>query len=113
MATLTKVELRERVARHLRLKARDIELDAGIAEDIDDAIDDARAELKELGLCWWPETAIPQACVFALKLIISSQYCMSGGKVGQGYEPGDGDGRTRLSKLKPSAEIRTVTAEYF
>lgn len=113
MATITKVTLRERVARHLRVKARDIELDAGVAEDIDDAIDDAREELKELGLCWWAENAIPQSCVFAMKLIVAAQYCMSGGKPGQGYEPGDSDGRVRLAKLKPSADITTVAADYF
>jgi hypothetical protein len=110
---LTKVQLRERVAEHLKVKAIDIPLSAELAQKIDDAIDDARAELKELGLCWWGSDSIPQSCVFALKLIISAQACMSVGKAGQGFEAGDGDGRTRLAKLKPSADKTTVSADYY
>lgn len=113
MATITKVQLRDRVARHLKIKAKDLELDAADADAIDDAIDDARAELIEKGLCWWGEDAIPQSCVFALKLIVSSQYCMSGGKAGQGYEPGDADGCVRLATLKPPADINPVRVSYF
>lgn len=110
---LTKVQLRERVAEHLKIKAVDIELDAANVAKIDRAIDDARAELKEIGLCWWAEGAIPQSCAFALTLIVAAQACVSVGKAGQGYESGDGDGRIRLARLKPQADVITVTAEYF
>lgn len=110
---LTKAQLRERVAKHLKIKAIDVPLSAEHASEIDDAIDDSRAELKELGLCWWGSEAIPQSCVFALTLIIAAQACTQVGKAGQGYEAGDGDGRTRLAKLKPSTDISTVAADYF
>lgn len=113
MATITAVQLRERVAEHLKIKAADIELSAESAAKIDRAIDDARAELKELGLCWWPADAVPQSCVFAVKLIVAAQACIGVGKANQAYESGDSDGRTRLARLKPQADIITVTADYF
>lgn len=110
---LTKVQLRERVAEHLKVKAPDIELDAATALRIDNAIDDARAELKERGLCWWGAEAIPQSCAFALTLIVSAQACTKVGKSGQGYESGDVDGRIRLASLRTSADISTVATDYF
>jgi hypothetical protein len=113
MATITKTQLRERVAEHLKVKAIDRPLSAEHASKIDDAIDDARAELRELGLCWWGANAIPQSCAFALKLIVSAQACIGVGKAGQGYESGDVDGRTRLAKLKPPADINPVRVDYF
>ena len=112
---LTKVQLRERVAEHLKVKAIDRPLSAEHAARIDTSIDDARAELKELGLCWWGEDAIPASCAFALTLIISAQACAKVGKGGQNppYETGDADGRLRLTKLKPSADISTLRVDYF
>lgn len=113
MATITKVQLRERIASHLKIASPDMPLDAANAQKIDDALDDATAELREKGLCWWPENAIPQACVFAMTLIVSAQACAKVGKAGQGYEPGDSDGRSRLAQLKPSADIKTLQPEYY
>jgi len=110
---LTLVELRERIAEHLKIKAVDVELSAESAAKIDRAITDARAELKELGLCWWPATATPESVAFAMTIIVAAQACTGLGKAGQGYEMGDADGRTRLAKLKPKADISTVQAEYF
>lgn len=110
---LTKVQLRERVAEHLKVKAIDVPLSAEHASKIDDAIGDARAELRELGLCWWGEDAIPQSCAFALTLIVSAQACTKVGKAGQGYEAGDGDGRTRLAKLKPARDKTTAAPDPF
>lgn len=113
MANLTKVQLRERIARHLKLSSQDIELDASTAHRIDEAIDDASAELRERGLCWWGEDEVPQPVVFPMTLIVSAQVCTSFGRAGQGYEAGDGDGRSRLSTLKTSADITPVRVSYF
>lgn len=113
MATITKVTLRERVAKHLRVKARDLELDAGVAADIDEVIDDVRAQLKEKALCWWPENAIPQACVNALKLIISAYAAGHVGKAGQGYEAALPEGLAQLAELKPTADVMTMPVDYF
>lgn len=113
MATITKVTLRERVAKHLRVKARDMELDAGVAADIDEVIDDVREQLKEKGLCWWPENAIPQSAVNALKIIISAYAAGQVGKGGQGYEASLTEGLTQLAELKPPVDVITVQAEYF
>ena len=111
--TITSSDLRQRVAENLRVKAVDRDLADEDAEKIDNAITDAFAELREHGLMWWTTAAIPNACVFALTLIVSAQACAKFGKAGQGYEAGDNDGRARLAALKPSAAIETVRAEYF
>ena len=110
---LTKVQLRERVAKHLRIFAKDVPLDAADAASIDDSIDDARAELMEKTLCWWGEDAIPQSVVFALTLIVSAQACAKVGKMGQGYESGDTDGRSRLAQIKGSLDAGVGHADYF
>ena len=111
--TITSADLRLRVAEYLRVKAVDRDLADEDAEKIDNAIDDAFAELRERGLLWWADDAIPQACAFALTLIVSAQACAKFGKAGQGYEPGDADGRLRLGALKASAVTETTSAEYF
>lgn len=113
MATITKVTLRERVAKHLRVKARDMELDAGVAADIDEVIDDTREQLREKGLMWWPENAIPQSTVNALKLIISAYAAGLVGKSGQGYEAALAEGLAQLAELKQTADIMPVSADYF
>lgn len=113
MANLTKVQLRHRVAKHLRIYAKDVELDPATAADIDDSIDDARAELMEKTLCWWGENAIPQSVAFPLTLIVSAQACTKVGKMGQGYEAGDVDGRSRLAQIKGSVDTAEGTADYY
>lgn len=113
MASITKVQLRQRVAEHLKIASPDMELDASSASRIDTAIDDASAELREKGLCWWGPNAIPQSCVFAMTLIVAAQACTKFGKAGQGYEPGDSDGRSRLAQIKQSADIQILAVDYF
>ncbi len=113
MATLTRVDLRGRVAKHLKISASDIPLGAEKAADIDESINDAFAELRERALCWWDDDEIPQACVFALTLIVSAQACIKVGKAGQGYESGDGDGRTRLVQLRDTNNISELAVDYF
>ncbi len=110
---LTKVDLRHRVAKHLRIYSKDVELDPATAADIDESIDDTRAELMEKGLCWWGEDAIPQSAAFPLVLIVSAQACAKVGKMGQGYEQGDEGGRSRLAQIKSSTDIAEGTADYF
>lgn len=110
--TKTNEELRDEVAEYLRVKGADYELSDSRADQIDRGIAAAFAELRELGLCWWPDDTIPDACLFPLKLIIAAQLCTPFGKAGQGYEAGDEGGRTRLSKLKPPADIPSIQGEY-
>jgi hypothetical protein len=113
MATITAVELRQRVAEELTVASPDQELAADVAARIDTSIGDTRAYLKEEGLCWWPADAIPQAVVIALVWVVAAMACTKFGKAGQGYEAGDARGRARLADLKPSADISTVRASYF
>lgn len=113
MANITKTQLRQRIAEHLRVYSPDVELSADLASRIDTSIDDARAELMELGLCWWGEDAIPQSVALPMTLIVSAQACIKVGKMGQGYESGDGDGRTRLSRLKGTMDIGTMSTDFF
>lgn len=110
---LTKVQLRERIAKHLRIYAKDVPLDAADAASIDDSIDDARAELMEKQLCWWGENAIPQSVAFPLTLIVSAQACAKVGKMGQGYESGDVDGRSRLAQIKGGTDSQVGQADYY
>lgn len=110
---LTKVQLRERIAKHLRVYSPDVELDAATAANIDDCIDDARAELMEKTLCWWGEDEIPQSVAFAMTLIVSAQACAKVGKMGQGYESEDADGRSRLAQIKSSLDTSVGQADYF
>lgn len=113
MGTITKVELRQRVADELKVSSPDQELSADNASRIDTSIDDARALLKEKRLVWWGENAIPQECAIPLTWIIAAYACTKFGKAGQGYEAGEERGRKALSSIKPSADVSTLAVDYF
>lgn len=113
MATITKVQLRQRVAEELKVYSPDQELSADAASRIDTSIDDTRALLIEKRLCWWGENAIPQACAIPLTWVVAAYACTKLGKAGQGYEGGDARGRAELALLKTPTDVSTVNPDYF
>lgn len=113
MATITKVQLRQRVAEELKVASPDQTLEAEDAARIDTSIDDARALLIEERLCWWGENAIPQQCAIPLTWIVAAYACTKLGKAGQGYEAGEDRGKARLAKLKTPTDITTLAVDYF
>lgn len=110
---ITKVELRVRVAKELKIHSPDQELSADNASEIDDTIDDTRALLIEKRLCWWGPNAIPQQCAIPLTWIVAAYACTKLGKAGQGYEAGDERGRRELAILKTPTDIASVQPDYF
>lgn len=113
MATITAVQLRQRVAEELQVYSPDQELSADVADRIDRSIEDTRALLKEERLCWWGENAIPQQCAVPFTWIVAAFACTKFGKAGQGYESGDARGRAKLALLKTPADITTMSVDYF
>lgn len=113
MATITKVELRQRVGEELKVYSPDQEMSADVAARIDTSIDDARALLVEKRLCWWGPNAIPQQCAIPLTWIVAAYACTKLGKAGQGYEAGDERGRRELAILKTPTDITSVQPDYF
>jgi len=113
MATITKVQLRQRVGEELKVYSPDQELAADVGARIDTSIADTRAWLKEKRLCWWGENAIPQAVVIPLVWIVAAFACTKFGKRGQGYEDGQERGRRELAALRPSADVTTLNPDYF
>ena len=111
--TTTTAELRNKVAINLRIKGADVELDAERAAILDDIIGEVSADYREKGLIWWADNAIPNACVNAMKLIVSGHACAAFGKAKQGYEDAVAAGKISLAELKPSAVIGTVCAEFY
>jgi hypothetical protein len=113
MATITAVQLRQRVAEELKVYSPDQELSADVASRIDTSIADTRAWLQEKRLCWWGADAIPQAASIPLTWIVAAMACTKFGKAGQGYEAGEDRGRRELASLRPSADIATLAPDYF
>ncbi len=110
---VTTAELRAAVAEHLRISGVDVTLDSERAAIIDGKIDDVSAMLRELGLIWWPDDAIPAPCKLAMTLIVAAFAAAPCGKAGQDYEKGDPGGRAMLAMLRPAAGIDTQRASYF
>jgi len=111
--TKTTAELRESVAKKLRIKSVDMDLDADTAATIDARIQDVSDYLREAGLVWWEDNAIPNAAMMPMTLMVAAWACADVGKAGQSYESGFSDGKTQLASIKPSAVTETVRAEYF
>ena len=111
--TITAADIRDRIAERLNVKAVEMALADEDASKIDTHVGFMLAELKERGLVWWADDAIPEAVVFALTLIGAAQTCTLFGKAGKGHESGDMDGRSRLASLKPSALIEHAKAVYY
>lgn len=113
MASITAVQLRQRVAEELKVYSPDQELDAATASRIDTSIADARAYLQEKRLCWWAPDTIPQAVAIPLTWLVAAYACTKFGKAGQGYESGEDRGRRELASLRGSADVTTVAVDYF
>lgn len=113
MATITKAQLRQRVAEELKVYSPDQELSADVAARIDTSIDDARALLMEQRLCWWGADAIPQAAAIPLTWVVAAYACTKFGKAGQGYEAGEERGKARLALLKTPTDVGVVRVDYF
>lgn len=113
MATITKVQLRQRVAEELKVYSPEQELSADAAARIDTSIDDTRALLVEDRLCWWGADAIPQQCAIPLTWIVAAFACTKFGKAGQGYEAGEERGMRRLTKLKTPTAVSTLQPDPF
>lgn len=108
----TTAELRESVAEHLRISTADLTLSAEDADLIDRRIQAVTDYLRELGVAWWVDNAIPDAALMPMTLCVSAWACVPFGKAGQGYEAGFPDGKTQLASIKPSSVNNTVQAEY-
>lgn len=113
MATITAVQLRQRVAEELKVYSPDQELSADVAARLDTSIADTRAWLQEKRLCWWGADAIPQQCAIPLTWIVAAFACTKLGKAGQGYESGDARGRAELALLKTPTDISTSQPDPF
>lgn len=113
MASITKAQLRQRVAEELKVYSPDQELSADVAARIDTSIDDTRAFLQEKRLCWWGANAIPQAVAIPLTWVVAAFACTKFGKAGQGYEAGDARGRADLALLKTPSDVPQATPDYF
>lgn len=109
----TTVQLRERVAEHIRIAASDLDLSSEDAAKIDRAIQEATDFLRELGLIWWVDNAIPAAAVMPMTLIVSALAGPRFGKIKSGYEEGFLGGRAMLTQLKPSAYTARINPDYF
>lgn len=113
MASITAVQLRQRVAEELKVYSPDQELSADTAARIDTSVADARAYLQEKRLCWWAPDVIPQAVAIPLTWLVAAYACTKFGKAGQGYESGEDRGRRELASLRASADIQTAVTDPF
>lgn len=111
--SVTTIELRERVAKELRVKRADMDLDEADAAEIDARIGEVTDYLRELGLIWWADNAIPNPAVMPMVLMVSAWAARGVGKAGQGYEEGFMGGKSQLAALKPSAYISNSYVEFF
>lgn len=84
-------------------------------ETCDQYISDSRAELLELGLCWWAADAIPDSVLPALTNYVASKAAGAFGKQGQGL---DGPAvemfaEKQLRRLKNTAARPDIPGVYF
>lgn len=113
MATLTKQTLRERVADELRISQLGVTLSAEDADKIDKSIDDTHAELRQRGLCWWTDSAIPDDVAYAMTVFVAARAAAKFGKAGQGYEIGETRGAKLIAGLKSPATMAPMRPRYF
>lgn len=111
--TKTTAELRESVAKKIGVLSVDQDLDAEDAAAIDARIGEVTDYLRELGLIWWADDAIPAGAFMPMTLMVAAVACGEFGKVNMGLESGYGDGKSQLSAIKPSAANKTTQADYF
>jgi hypothetical protein len=111
--TITNATLRTRVAEDLRIKSVDMDLDDADADRIDRRIASAQSYLRELGLIWWDDDAIPEHCEDAMSMVVCAMSCVAFGKIGQGYEAGLASGVALLKSIKPSTNVETLRTTYY
>lgn len=73
--------------------------------------DAVRAELLELGSCWWDEDAIPAAVLGPLIILVGSRACFTFGKPQFGNDWADG--MRRINSLASSEERPVTQAVYY
>lgn len=78
------------------------------AATVGQRLDQERARLTEIGLCWWDADAIPDSVAGAFCDLVASACQTSFGKT---YDPGNA--QARIAALKSSAGLDVVKAEYF
>jgi len=111
--TATTATLRDLVAEDLGLKAVDEELSDELSARIEARINHWMAHYRELGLFWWADNAIPNACVGGLTMVMAALVCGSVRKAGQGHEAKLEPGLAMIAALKPYAQIDTLRTHYY
>lgn len=109
----TKADLRRMVLSHLTVIDATEDPDAEQQRLADLWIDGARAQLLELGTCWWDENDIPTSVMIPLVRYIASLSPGSFGRAGKGYEAYEAVSRRQIAALKSSESRETVKGEYF
>lgn len=100
----TKVELRDRVLRHLKVIEANESPVADDAAVTEEAIDDVYAELGELGHAYWSEDTIPASCLRPLMRIVAADLAadfVTAGEVSE-YES---------KRAAAMSELRAILAE--
>lgn len=80
---------------------------------LDIFIASCRAELREKGLVWWDEDAIPDEALLPLRDYVAAKCCGDFGRAGKGFEAGEAIGRAGLAAVKSSDQREEQRAEYF
>lgn len=111
--TYTTIQLRNRVAEDLGLKATDQELADDEAQKIEERIATVTAMYREQGLIWWPDNAIPDAAVDGLTLVMSAWTCAGVRKQGQGHEEKLTPGLAMISAVKAVQTVDALRTEYY
>lgn len=109
--TATAAQLARRVGLRLRVIDEGESLQATQQTDIVQAIDDLRAELLELGLCWWESSAIPDSVCGPLADWVAYEIAPAFGK--QRDLTMREDARRRLNALSITEQRPVQTAEFF
>lgn len=109
----TKADLRRIILGHLTVIDPEGDVEPDQASMLDIFIDGGTAELKEKGLCWWDDDAIPASVTLPLMRYIAALSCKSFGKGGKGYEADKDQARKDIAALKSSEERPEQQAEYY
>ena len=109
----TKADLRRMILSHLTVIDETESPNADQSSLLDLWIDNARAMLLEVGLCWWDDDAIPASVTIPLVMYVAGLCCGSFGRAGKVYEAGAGSGRRQIAALKSSEVREEQRAVYF
>jgi hypothetical protein len=107
--TKTTAELRESVARKIKILRNDMPLDSADAVTIDDCIEEVTDYYRERGVIWWADNAIPDACMLPMALMVASWAAEDFGKeVNPSWAQ---NGLVLLQAIKNSSTIDEVLVE--